>query len=1815
MWILSTLGSLAVQKYVVKPTAKKLAKAITPKATKSSGGSSVSKPKVNIWKIVTPTLESLDNSTQQTIWGETVEWRTWVTTWIWFWEWQTVDSISKGYSVPSYTTPRKTNPLYTKAVEEVKAIENSSFAVKRAKELDSSWTDWFTWATRIFSNTKNIDGKSISELKLARDKAIKDVNDFSNPNSALHQSFKKNIEAQWYDYEKDFSQYIKDVNTYVEWIKADKSSAYESSGIRWYMDLPIIRSVVNKATGWEYGKFTDAIEQAKSEWVEWIESGWAYMTANLLWGWLLYGIMGGLVSRAWTVGLSEAGFGVWGNTWGRMVAAANRLKAIEQSSPTLYAIAVDNPLTTAIDYGVTKSLGGKYTWEDVSQALITGTALPLIFKGATSWLGWIWKWITTRQLNEIDSSVNALTKDWAMTQSEAMMKVANEYEIEPWKTIIQAMDESGVIERNSISWDEVRSGLAKQWISVSSLSSKKISSVINNLNKRIEKTIWDENPLWGYWELWESGKAQLAKQSIIAKTNDAKILDAKTTDDIIKTSLEENGIKFDKTEVAVQPRDWDVLDDAMHNPRFSWTKLKNAETMDEVGEALTWEWRGMPRLEEIAWARANISVGSDSAEKSVRAVAKAAWIEIDERKIVTKITWEDGTISYSLNSKYAEDILYRAEVRATGYTAARSSALARTKRLISEWVTSVRKWVANFSRTLKLWAEEYKKMKKESGDSLFNSSSYSYLHEKTRRTIIDSTLRSVNWSIDSLEKRLAVADERLHIATYNRLERDVDSLVKEIKKKSKSRTKKNTIDLWKEEEIILAYKEFNEAKIKWDLVGMKNVLDNMKLFAKEGRNIYKEDIEIRKEVSRNSAMGAITELELQWKESFAARLVNTPSSGTAGQTKWVVGNTLSFIEDMLPTHEQFIRYFGRDSIVTDKMYKAFSKAESKTQLASHKIMGNWHSTFNAIKKWLKWDDDSLIQQYTLWRNSKSTFKVKDAVISWHDYNIKNDMIGYYDKNGNPQLITVRDWDKFRAKNIERIKSWEFIDFWSKTWNEEAKEDFLNRVYKKFDNMYASSKAFKDGEDFFRTHFDANGKKNEAIMRRVYNRKMETVDMYNPIYIYWKTHNDINLWEVGELMWESFIDTIDASHTLSRVWPWQDVRMVLDFATLLERHVNGSIHWWNTIEPLNEAEAMFRMMKKGKTFIKTVDDAADVVAKEMWFGSTEWASPYNTMMGKWDVFVSNASSAWERLMTPEVERFLAENIKKYATRSGSISWAWVQIGQNKTLWQFIWRAYKTMLTWWTTWAKQLLSEIDINTLTWAKNWSTSVRSIWLHGNYSFLLDESGHLLDRQAERFSGSYGKKVTIKWARSLDQKIFDALDVPADLILANVVKWVDGWMSTQSLLAWISKVLDEKYPNLHTAWSDLNLKDIKEKLSKVDYIDWVRVVDDSEWRDVLSEWEIVMHQIMGSNSMVDDALGARWPLGKMVQFMGKAATNRVVAHWDAIVHNSMNRQIIGRTYGSDKLDKARTVSYWVTWSAIATVYSEWLKELNSQYDEWSGKKTAADTEKAKNPITEFRDKKDVDSFIAFWSAWFQSQFFQPQTTFDIMAWYKWVSDSIKDYGKQESTEGKIKAWAAIAASVVPVHWRITDMAKKGIYDATWFDMRRSWLTDEAKSWASVKSIYGDEFKSLSQSQKDELIAQQNKLSKYNKDNKKPDIKSDFIEEIASGNRKLSEQEFVTEVAKRSELKASIKTDAELKSLYERHITSLARTSWEKDSLLMWKSIQTVYDVEIVPLMEAWRAWDAFERVKELRQKWVIKSDKWALQIIESMKEYQKLNP
>lgn len=97
-----------------------------------------------------------------------------------------------------------------------------------------------------------------------------------------------------------------------------------------------------------------------------------------------------------------------------------------------------------------------------------------------------------------------------------------------------------------------------------------------------------------------------------------------------------------------------------------------------------------------------------------------------------------------------------------------------------------------------------------------------------------------------------------------------------------------------------------------------------------------------------------------------------------------------------------------------------------------------------------------------------------------------------------------------------------------------------------------------------------------------------------------------------------------------------------------------------------------------------------------------------------------------------------------------------------------------------------------------------------------------------------------------------------------------------------------------------------------------------------------------------------------------------------------------------DAKNKIRTMGYWVTGSLVATAYTEWMKSLNQGYDEWSGKKEVGSAKE--NPFIALATKKDAESFANFTSAWIESQFFMPQTTFDVTESMKSIKDASADF-------------------------------------------------------------------------------------------------------------------------------------------------------------------------------------------------------------------------
>ena len=83
-------------------------------------------------------------------------------------------------------------------------------------------------------------------------------------------------------------------------------------------------------------------------------------------------------------------------------------------------------------------------------------------------------------------------------------------------------------------------------------------------------------------------------------------------------------------------------------------------------------------------------------------------------------------------------------------------------------------------------------------------------------------------------------------------------------------------------------------------------------------------------------------------------------------------------------------------------------------------------------------------------------------------------------------------------------------------------------------------------------------------------------------------------------------------------------------------------------------------------------------------------------------------------------------------------------------------------------------------------------------------------------------------------------------MVLGNVVKGFDSLASSSAWMAGASDFLSKNFPELHTSGKEIDLNRIKEKLPP------------DEWRELVTQSEIFMSKVVGSNAVVDAALGSK---------------------------------------------------------------------------------------------------------------------------------------------------------------------------------------------------------------------------------------------------------------------------------------------------------------------------------------------------------------------
>lgn len=1821
MGIISALGSVAINTAKTY-AANKVAKAITKASSTKKEASVVPKEQAPL-PDDTKLYQDLN-----------------VTTWVGgYGEGQTVDTIEKWMQTRAYR-PELVKELYD-TKEYGASIWAGSYDIMEAKKLSPN----------TFNATKELNLEStIGQIKIGKSKAQSDVNDFlTNPSSTIAKSFKANV------WEEKYNQYVSLINkknSYKDAIAFDKSSAYESSGIRWYLDLPIIKTIVNKATGWEYGAFTAAINESEAEWKEGLTSKGAYYTANLLGGWLMYGGLGWAWRLGVTKGLSEIGFSVGWSTGGEIVKVANTIERIASKSPTLYAATVDNGVSSALEYGITKSLWGDYSTSDFINNLIVWAAVPLTFKGIWDSYGFI-KWVTPKDTVALEKAVTKhMQSQGSTTVKEAVDAIADTHVFEDGETLAKKIDNYKATTPKNPDWKidypEVQSTFANQGQSISTRAAKKVANVISKLNEKIKG---EADATGWYWAMGSDDSIQITKRAVIDNLAGEPVINAEVAEKAIKKAFDENGMKYNEWEYKIANDTSDDVDEMFHTSSSKPEAIPTATTVGDLSEAI--EGKKVISMRNIDDARFDVDNLNRAGAKSTKELADNAGVKFDWDKAVdtegktnkqylhkvlddieTTTTWY-GKFSQKITTGIKKTI---ASIEDNLKKATKFDAVGLGKEALDN-IKTIKGEVSALTKRLKWATAQVEKNAIKSAIDKKNLQIESIKTKaKTKLSDISITRTLVRAEIDSWAtrysnlskstlaaaknkykamvssstsiKRAAEIVENFHKEMYTKAiranENEADNLITKVLKAARSKTKKSIVTKDTIDEMMEFYRKFSSAKVEGDLVKMQEAIDNLNSVYDNGRSEFKANIEKAKADTRNIWNEVINELKSNADGEFRMRNVNTPEAWMPME-KDSLQNIGIFVEGMVGTHLQFSRLFGENSIITKIFYKPFVAANSLTEATKIKLFKNLSEVKDWMKGYVSWSYDSRMAKYTLWRNSKSTWW-KGGTTTAKEYNMNNDMVFGIDKDGKWQYIPVSDTAQFKQKNAGKFEDGSYVHFWDDNPN---KETILNSIYSEFDNAYKSSTKFKAAEDAFRSHYDAVGNKNGGLMQRLYNKPFEVVNNYNPIAMWRKSSRD----ELVGTNWNLdnyYRESVSASHTISRTWPWEKVRMVLDPTEILTRHVHGAVYWGNVIEPLRNAQALLNVLKRGKSFLANPLNIDASIQRDLGTVGDDAFKTIPNVDGDVDRI-----GIGDRIMSDETVNFLETNLEKYATQWGNLGMK-VQLGQDAVFGKTLSRTYQYLLTGVKTPFKQVMSLFDIYTATGEKNSMSALRGVKNLDNLSLMIKESGIFAERVPNAISKSeLWRSLRFNSSRTKFWRAQDATEYIGTVIMGNMIKAFDWFSSANAFLAWVSRHLDLYYPELHVAWRNLNLEDIKAKLVKLDSSG--NIIDDSEWRAVVTEGEIMMSKIMGSNATVDTPLAAKGILGRVTWFMGKSAINRMVSMWDTVIRGSLDKNLSSDSYKAT--DKLINVARFTLAGVMMQGYITWLNKQKDKLDVAIGAK-AQDTIDIKN-------EADAKSYIDEINLIIDSQFFMPSIGVEIMKSTDPAVKYVKDFNSLQTTERKVQEGAeAWLQTLIPLHNDIYNVLKYGATLSSKMDFTNVGEKEFDKAATTAANQYGgnksakdyspenDKWNGLTWVEQKILISKQIEFDKASQEKSKiekpiKDIQDKFVKDAVNKYWKdITPQQLHDEAVANPEFAKTIEI-TELESYYTKIQAAGAKTTWEKDSILMGKSTDAIFDVEIKPLMEAGKAWDAFERVKEMRQKGIIKSDNWAVSILKLMKEYQ----
>lgn len=1683
-----------------------------------------------------------------------------VTTWIWWYgEWQTVDTISKGMQVRAYRPDLIKDMYDTQSFEQ--GMVDSTIRSKVAKQKDSS----------LFNNTSSLNLEStLGQINFAKQKAIQDVQAIQDEASPISKAFKANIGEDKYNAYKDL---MGKAESYYTAISSDKSLQDSTpSFTRSLYNTDLLRWVTNKATGGEMEPMNLAADQLA--WEGKIETSTfskvKKAAGTLVWDTPKYMALGAVGDYAATEGLINAWYNVWGNVGYNMTKLGWAIRNVSQTSPYLYNATINSWLTTALDYGTQKLAWKDYSWADVAQSLIMGAALPSVFKWVWEVFGKIKLSLTPKDVKWIsDALQKEVEVNGAASIHDAIDNIGDSHVLSDGKTTLKDVvdnykQNTKVNPDATLSHEEVVSWLSKDNISISTPWAKRLANVVTDVNKKIK---WDATPTEaGYGAMTWDDRIQMFKAEVMDKVRSSSLITDSNVKQIIDDAAKLHWVDIPTYHSTNSPLD--TLNDLFHNKDFSPSKLTSASTMEDIVKSIEGD-VPMYTPSHIDEIRTMGDINHTEAPTKISEIAKAYDVPVNQDRLI-----KDG----KLQNPYLQELANRVEVRMSGYNPSKSAALTRIKNAIDTSKLKLNEGIKKIGTVGNQQVKEVGRIKKSITWTISTSPEFASLNRFTKKSIVDSFLNRSYSTLDDVSKNSSSLTEKLHIATFKQLSTEVDAQIKKVQKLAASRTRKNGIDLGYGMQMAEAYNGFKQARANWDLLAMGEIKNKLKTFEKEWRVVYQETLANRKATTQNVAYSAVDELDKSWQGRFTARFANTPESGTA-RPKTFLQNVWGFFESNIGTHLEIPKIFGEDSVLTKIFQKDFTYGQSLQQLKKLTIVDNWLPQLaKSISKDISWDAESQLNKWSLWRNRNSNA---------HEYNMVNDMLFVKDKNWKYQFKPMYDIGNFKKKNSKLFESGDAIHFWDNS-NPELKEKVLKSVYDEFDALYSKGWEFTKTENLFREHFVENGLSIKDKMKRLFNKNFDLVENYHPIQVQGKGWDDV-IWDVGELS-TFYQDSIQDGFLNTRVWPWKDLKMVTDPYELLTRHVNWSVYWNNMVEQLKKAEAVYRVLHKGR--IGVTQDAIEKELKAMEVGDWEdMKKIFDMGIFDWEnkVDIADGNNA---IFSPEVDKIIHTHLGKIATQGANLGQK-IDFGWKAIVTRVYSHAYRALLSGWRTPFKQLSSLWD-TLINWGeKNFASATRSSLSIENRRVALNSSGYLKERQAPVFSWEWAWKnlqTSSHFAWTTKARLM--YEEGMDKVFGNAIKLMDWEMSTNAWFTWLSKHLDEVHPSLHSAWRKLNLQEIQKKLTP------------NEWHDAIWSADQFMSKVMGSNQLLDAGLGTRSVMSKWVLFLWKTWLNRMVMLWDT-VHDIMKGKygwkeaavvatniVIGTAYTYALF---KTIDH-VYNGAMVWLWAKSEDQANAIYDIMGNK--------VKDPTF---GNKVTSEMIYIIGTILQS----PSGWLDLTQGIAPLTQGIKKITSAPTWERKAQE-ALYALMNTLVHKDNVNAVRK------WLSLVWVWNTnvENAKYDEGAKQVI-KQYWGETPSNIDELVKKQNEINTANKPlsdmkKQKSDAKASFITWLSKKYWvNITKKEFANELQSHPEIVNDMKKASDIETLYTQVQTQVAKTSWQKDSLLMGKSVDVIFNVEIKPLLDAWDKKAVAKRFQELVEKWILKQESGQQKLMKMVVQYK----